>query len=66
MAWRNNISFKKDAEKIVLLQGLTKILSNLGLKNVCARLYDAPNILLRGTKYRTRKRYRSNTLKGGN
>ena len=49
---RNNVSFKKETEEIVLLQvkGLIIIVRS-GLKKTCACFYHPPNTLLRDTKY---------------
>ena len=42
---RNNVSFKKDTEKVVLLKSLIKVIVELkGWKKIYARsLYHAPN-----------------------
>ena len=39
--WRNNISFKKETEKIVLLQmkGLIQIIVKFRTKKICARTF---------------------------
>ena len=47
----NNNSFKKDKEKLVLLQAWRylqgkNLISSSGLKRLCACFYHAPNILL--------------------
>ena len=44
----------------------THLISNSGLKKLCAHFYHAPKILLRVTKYCARKQFYSNTPEGMN
>ena len=59
----NEISFKKDHEKLVLLQSLIKIIVKLRAEKICANLYHPPNIPLRCIKYCAQKRLCNNTVK---
>ena len=57
VSWRNNISFKKDTEKVVLIQvkGFIQSFVKFKQRRFCTRFYHTPHILLRGAKYRARK-----------
>ena len=49
---------------LLQVKRLIQIIVKFRAEKVCARFYYAPNILLRGTKYRAQTRSCSNTLEG--